>query len=68
MRRIVERLLDSPVRGIANILSASVIEENRQTMDANGKLSTLPHVTIVAEGYNLRDIYRLQHKYQDIDY
>ena len=36
MRRVVERLLDSPVRGIANILSASVIEESRQVLAENG--------------------------------
>jgi hypothetical protein len=37
-------------------------------MEASGQLKQVPHVTIVAEGYNMREIYRLQHKYLDIDY
>ena len=68
MRRIVDKLLNSPVRGLANILSASVIEESKHTMDATGKMTTVSQVVIIAEGYNMRDVYRLQHKYLDIDY
>lgn len=37
-------------------------------MQADGEMKQTTHVVIVAEGYNMREIYRLQHRYLDIDY
>lgn len=63
LRDIVDGFLEYAVRGIPDILSASVIEETKQQLTESGALRQITQVVIIAEGFNLREIYRLQHKY-----
>ncbi len=60
--------MEYAVRGLADILSATAIEETKHTLDESGALKPVTRVSIVAEGFNMRAIYRMQHDYPDIDY
>jgi hypothetical protein len=51
--------MEYAVRGIADILSATAIEETKHELDEQGALKPVTRVSIVAEGFNLRAIYRM---------
>jgi hypothetical protein len=50
------------------VFSAYVKTEDIKILEENGKLSTQKRFVIIAEGYNLRDLFRLQTVYQEIDF
>lgn len=69
LQQITDLFLDFNIRGLDQILSASVIEEKKIVMLPDGSLQPQTKLCIVAEGSNLRDIYRLQGVYRnDIDF
>jgi hypothetical protein len=51
--------MEYAVRGLADILSATAIEETKHVLDESGALSPVTRISIVAEGFNLRAIYRM---------
>ena len=68
LKLLVERVLEFSVRGIPNIFAASVIETKEQRLNDDGSIKEVPRVVIIAEGFNMSDIYRLQHNQDAIDY
>lgn len=69
LQQITDIFLDFNIRGLDQILSASVIEEKKIVMLPDGSLQPQTKLCIVVEGSNLRDIYRLQGVYRnDIDF
>ena len=59
LRDIVDGFMEYAVRGLADILSATAIEETKHALDESGELTPVTRISIVAEGFNLRAIYRM---------
>jgi hypothetical protein len=59
LRDIVDGFMEYAVRGLADILSATAIEETKHVLDDDGALTPVTRVSIIAEGFNLRAIYRM---------
>lgn len=68
LKTLVETILEFSVRGIPNIYSASIVENKEQRLHEDGSVKEVTRVAIIAEGYNMSDIYRLQHTYEALDY
>lgn len=55
--------LDFPVRGIDGILAALPVKETYTNMKEDGSIAPINTITINVEGHNLKDILKLQVKY-----